>query len=1020
MKKIIYFTILATTQIVWSQKSDISQFYKNSWGLRNTGETIVFDHSPLQTYRLQARKGEDIHLATPVKGKKVKVAVIDTGVDTTHPLLKNKIFRNESECVALEKYKKCVSENGAAGCVDMLVSGQNGFDQDKNQYPGDCSGWSILGETTKQNIIGTPVFEDTIGHGTHVAGIVASVSDNIQIVPIQVIGDAPNQPVKPFSFDPNPKEDIRGGFTPDANLADRIARGIIYAINAKVDVINLSIGWPQAQDADIMRQAIAEAQRRGIIVIAAAGNDSTTALLRPCQYEGVICVAAHRPDGSIAHFSNYGYGVDIAAPGTSILSTIPENTRSIRLPGYTGIDILSGTSQASPYVAGVAAEMLSRGIPASEIYARLMLGARKIKPELGVYVGPITSQSKPIKSIEFNSKFVLSGLMDMQNSLNIKAQPLILKADKETHVIKWDKKSTDLNFSFNIKNYWSDVSNVSIVLKNKYATKIMPEIKRVHLTNSEIKNQNVSTVDVELKITDSTDASQSQIPSDLEFIAEVSINGQKHTEFDVKAEIQIQLDPNDRDLNFNTIKISGQLERGMKKFLVDEIYDNKPNDRDYIALAREEDYFLVSLMKWANGSYQLTPSQKIKFNGNIKNTRPYSRTRLDIDSDGKSEYVLGIQEFKEVGDGGLNTNDYTLHFFIFNSDMKLLKTHAFYDDRALISLDYTWMKIGNKLRPAWMGLGKNVVKKYDITDLWQTNPDEKPDSGLSDLRFYYLDDNFKLNVVENTSGYKIVDAIQAQRKNVASGTIPVLLAKNLGTELKPSYLNAFAIGWISQGKLMTSIKPLSMNSTLNYRNLIDTKKDKSLNLSKTDDEFVGTFWFGVDAHQKQRISTIDFTNSKVTDKILSSNRSLFDSPLRIRAAFSGKKEKGVFLVTNTEIEYHNLTANKTARSSLNKYTFFGDDLMTDLQFPITLTSKDGLTKKPALFTTEGSGLNKGVRFLVPTDIGSDDNLKMVSPARLRMTSPKGCISIDSPVYIDGSYYLDYDCKDTLIRVKLVY
>lgn len=1014
-----FLTLLSALTASAQSQSKLSDMIQNSWGLRNLGEKQVFDLNPLQTYRLQARANEDIQLATPVIGKKVKVAVIDTGVDVNHPLLKDQIFKIPSECAALERYHKCVADAGIAGCTDLLVSGKDGFDQDQNKYPGDCHGWSILGDTTPENIIGTPDFTDDVGHGTHVAGIVASVSKNIQIVPIQVIGAAPNQPVKPFSlnnpFDPNPSENIRGGFSGDPNLAERIARGIIYAINAQVDVINLSIGWPQAQDHELMRQAVAEAVRRGIIVVAAAGNDATTALLRPCQYEGVICVAASRPDGSIAHFSNYGYGVDIAAPGASILSTVPENNRSIRLPGYSGIDILSGTSQASPFVAGVAAELLSRGIPSSEIYARLILGARPTQTELPVLVGPIKSDGQLKTSTEFNQKFVLSGLLDMKRSLNLTSQPLWLKANKDVHVIKWDGQSKILKFSFDIKNFWKNnaTDKLSIQLKTKKSNRITPIVSKVNLINNK-------TVQVELAIVDQPNASRSELPSDLEFTAQTYLNNKPHTSFDVKAEVQVELNSSYISQNMMNIPIHGKLERGMKKYLVDEIYDQNQNSRDYIALSKEEKGFLISLVKYQNGNYSITPAQNINFEGKIQYTRPYSRIRMDIDGDRKSEYIIGIQEFKSIGES-VNMNDYTMHFYIFNDQLKLMKHVAFYDARALISLDFTWIKVGQELRPAWVGLGKKVVTQYDVTDLWQSNPASPVDTKAADIHFYFLDENFKLAMVSDIQGYKIVDLVQAKRSDVAQGVIPVLLAKNKGTESKPSYLNDFALGWVSQGKVLDNqIKTLVSSSSLNYRNLVDTKKDKLLNLSRTSDEFTGTFWFGFDAHQKQRISMINFTNQSLYDQILPNDRSLFDSPLRIRAAFSGENSKGVFLITNTEIEYHDLTAQTTARSSLNKYTFFGSDLMVDLQFPITLTEQNGKTKRAALFTTEGSGLNKGVRFLVPTKIGESRNLQMVSPARLRLSAPQGCISIDSPIYINGDYYMDYDCNDKILRTKLVY
>lgn len=1031
LKKFLIFTAAMTS--VCSQtraqesSSNIEKMIIESWGIKNTGSTVVFDQDPKQTFRVQGRKGQDIHLMSPTKGKKIRVAVLDTGVDLDNLFLKDRIAYNPSECEALQKYEQCVAEKNRDECKDMLSSELPGSDTNKNMYPMDCHGWSILADPTVENIIGTPSFGDDVGHGTHVAGVIASISKNIEIVPIQVIGAAPNQPVKPFSIDLSPSEDIRGGFSADPSLADRIARGIIYAIHAKVDVINLSIGWPQGTDAEVMRAAIEEAQKKGIIVVAAAGNDSTTSLLRPCQYKNVICVAAHRPDGSLASFSNYGFGVDIAAPGVSIVSSIPAYNRSVRLPGFIGVDILSGTSQASPFVAGVVAEMLSRGIKPEEIYPRLILGARPVQPELPALVGPIQTAGTPMVSREPYTKYVLSGLMDMTNSMQVKAQPLILNADKEVQVIKWDRASDRLHFSFPIKNFWAPISgqNIEIKLAHKEKLSILPTIEKVQLVsaaghdNKNFAMQEEKTVEVDLRITDSKNPAESQLPSDLLFTAQVFVDGQLHRTFDMRAEVSIEIAKNYAANDIVSIPIEGKLQQGMKKFIVDEIYDDNQNARDYFALVQNETSFSISLMKFVNGKYIISQPTEVEFGDTIKKTKPYSRIRIDIDGDGKSEYVLGLQEFKEAG-GMYNLGDYTMHFYIFDDQMKLKKHASFYDNRALIALDYTWMKVGKELRPAWIALGKKVVKKYDVTDLWQTNVDETPKLGEDDIRFYYLDQNFKLATVESISGDKIVDILQPRIDQVRKGVVPVLLAKNLGTESKPSYLNNFSIGWVTAGKLSETKTALKMSTTMNYRNLVDTKKDKSLSLSHTSDEFLGTFWFGFDAHQKQRVTMVDYKTNQLVDTILSSDRSLYDAPLRVRAAYSNAQRKGVFLITNTEIEYHDLNDSSIARSSLNKYTFYGDDLIVDLQFPISIASKTSADKIPALFTTEGSGLSRGVKFLIPTKMGVSKNYKMISPARLRLTAPKGCKPTDAPIYINGGYNLDYDCGDQMLRFKLVY
>ncbi len=1002
--------------------SQTEKLIQNSWGLVNLGQPQVFDLNPMQTYRLQARTGQDIHLLPAQLGKKIRVAVIDTGVDIQHPSVKNQIYHNAKECAATDRT----------------------IDNDGNEYPGDCTGWSILGDTTPNNIIGTGDFQDEIGHGTHVAGIIASVSKNIEIVPIQVIKQADHfnyQPLKPFSignFDLSPKEDIRGGFSStDPSLADRIARAIIYAMSIKADVINLSLGWPPGSDAEIMRAAIAEAQSRGILVVAAAGNDSTSALLRPCQYKGVICVAAHNPDGAISSFSNYGFGVDLAAPGASIISSVPETFRSARVPGFFGVEILSGTSQASPYVAGAIAEMLSRGIPSQDIYARLILGSRPVQTDLPVLVGPINTAGVPVSANSKYTKDMSGGLLDMTNSMKVIAQPLILNADKEIQEIQWDRKTADLAVSFPLKNYWKGIQNknISVVVENRYKLSVYPNIVSAKISGSMStwNSGEERNLDLKLKIQDTLSPSQSRLPSDLEFSVKIMLDGKLHRQFFVKSEVVLNLTKDSVDADILKLPVTGVRERGMKMFLIDEVYDNQLSNRDYFALSQDDKKggFNIGLTRQIGAEYKIEKSQFIKFDGNVNRTNPLSRIRMDIDFDGVSEYILGLQEFKDDG-RDFGSSDYTLHFYIFDQNMNLKRHEAFYDVRSLIPRDYTWIRVGNELRPAWVTQGQPVVKNFDVTDLWSTDDttEVKAPTLDQDIYFYYLDQNFKLAQIQNPAGAKIVDLIQPTLNQIKSGIIPVLVARNLGSEIKPSYLNTFSMGWIQNEKLANEKNIENLSVAQNYRNLVDTGKDKAHNLNSEADEFRGTFWFGFDAHQKQRITTIDFKNNKMTDQLIGSERNIFDAALRVRSVYLGQNRKGVFIITNTEIEYHNLNATagavSVARSSLNKYTFIGDNLVADLQFPVTIASQNLSTnavqpeKSPALFTTEGSGLNRGVKMLVPIFAKDGSVQQMVSPARLRLKSPQGCKALDYPVYLGSDYAMDFDCGTQMLRIKLRY
>lgn len=173
----------------------------------------------------------------------------------------------------------------------------------------------------------SPATRDGNGHGTHIAGIIAARSRNR----VGVVGVAPRariMPVKVLGADGS-------GWTSD------VVEGIVWAVDHGADVVNLSLGAPAAE---WMAPAIRYAVARGVTVVAAAGNDASRQPLYPAAFPGVIAVSALDPSGRAAAYSNRGATVDLAAPGTNIVSTVPG-----------GYGLMSGTSMAAPHVAGVAA-----------------------------------------------------------------------------------------------------------------------------------------------------------------------------------------------------------------------------------------------------------------------------------------------------------------------------------------------------------------------------------------------------------------------------------------------------------------------------------------------------------------------------------------------------------------------------------------------------------------------------------------------------------------------------------------
>lgn len=1006
------------------------------WGLSNQGLPQSVDLDPMQTYKVPARAQEDVRLPQRLKArKKVIVAVLDTGINKEHPDLKNIIHRNESECRALAKFKACLEDNDKKVCEKKWMDLSNPeVDQDKNGYPLDCQGWSLLGGTVN-GIMGRPEFDDDQGHGTHVAGIIAAevgngigvqgVSENVEILPVQVIGVQPSEPLKPLSIYDSPSEEGRENIK--KSLGDVVARGVIYAMRSGAKVINFSMGWPQNSDSEFMRKVIQEAQERGVIIVAAAGNDSTRALLRPCAYPNVICVGASGPDGSMTHFSNFGSGVDIVAPGLNILSTYPESKRPVRFRSTLGYEYLSGTSQASPFVAAAVAELLARGVPAQEVYARLILGARPLQNSLSLLNGGSHEKGQSLSpEKDVYKKYSVGGNLDIERALVVPAQPLIVLSNKEKIEIPWDRQSKDLHFEISFVNKWSDVA-ISQVKMNAQFLKPHAEAVRPWITGvKEVapypgvwKSGEVRKYVVSMSLVDSADPSQSRVPSELDLSVDVSVNGTETRRYVVESEITVEVNENLVGADVSVFPVVG-MPKGRVSFIpLDQNLDGQPERRDYLAMSEQKNTWQLWLVADSGSqSYKALGGTKIRIEGNSENFLDKVTARMDMDGDGQSEYVLGVLEDTREDE---NAKGSPTTFFVFDSSMRQVDSFKYDGVMAPMPVDASqiyWQKVGTTKRPAWLGGGKDPARKRNLKDRWE-NPE---DIERQKLRFYFLNEKNELRALEDYQGYKIVDVIQPRQDQVEAGRISILLAKNLGTEAKPSYLYDFAVAEVIQGQVQNFMALDWFQDTQVYRNILDTRVDRIQSLDFGKDEFAGSFWFGEGLNRQQRLTLFDNKNWELLDRQLGAERSQFDSALRVRAVFGGMHRKGAIVLTNSEIQYHDLLSGKVVSRSLDRYSFFPDNLLVSLYIPLTIRDvRDASTKLPGIFTTESAGLSRGVKMLVPVFAKEGTAIELVSPARLRFKS-SGCRSMETPVFdgSKGAHSFDYYCGDKLLRVHLTY
>jgi subtilisin family serine protease len=195
---------------------------------------------------------------------------------------------------------------------------------------------------------------DDHGHGTHCAGIIAATINNS----VGIAGLAQVRIMAEKAFN-----------TEGVGWEDDIANAIIHAVNQGADI--LSNSWGSPQDSYLIREAIRYAYDKGVLIVAAAGNDASSTEFYPAAYSEVIAVTATDIDDYPAVFTNFGKWVEVAAPGVNVLSTFLNNSYAFG----------TGTSMACPHVAGIAALVWSSFPDASRDWVRAQI--RRTADDLG-------------------------------------------------------------------------------------------------------------------------------------------------------------------------------------------------------------------------------------------------------------------------------------------------------------------------------------------------------------------------------------------------------------------------------------------------------------------------------------------------------------------------------------------------------------------------------------------------------------------------------------------------------------
>jgi len=290
---------------------------------------IMRDPKMEEKWDLEVIKAKKAWLKFSTGSKDIVVAVIDTGIDINHPDLKDNIWKNPKEIP------------------------NNNIDDDNNGFVDDVHGWNFVpnknnlpnknelkGDPTRacnsakeEKDTGNNEVKDDHGHGTHIAGIIGAVGGN----GIGISGVAPKVSLMALKY-----------YSPNGtnNLCNTV-RAIHYAIDNGAHIINYSGGGLESNPDE--KEAIARAEKKGILVVAAAGNEASNMDKKqyyPASYSfsNILSVTATNVADTVLKSSNFGKTVHESAPGRDILSTLPGGTYGV----------MTGTSQATAVATGAA------------------------------------------------------------------------------------------------------------------------------------------------------------------------------------------------------------------------------------------------------------------------------------------------------------------------------------------------------------------------------------------------------------------------------------------------------------------------------------------------------------------------------------------------------------------------------------------------------------------------------------------------------------------------------------------
>jgi len=955
-----------------STQSDASDpFSPYQWALSNNGQSLTSDIDDIHSETILGVKGMDIDYPADGVDDKIQgdviVAVLDSGLDLDHPDIKNKIFKNSIEC-----------DNGA-------LPWRPTEDRDHNGFIGDCMGWNF----TAKNAGDHRPYDDA-GHGTHVSGIIAAergnaigikgLSRKIKILPIKVTHGKSSGGAKGFS--------------------DNIAKGILYAISMHAKVINLSLGWPRSMDTEYLRQAFAEAYKQNIVIVAAAGNNNSGRAIYPCSYETVICVASMGVNGALSGFSNYGGFVDLMAPGEQILSIIPTKLEPEQF-SVNGLDIKSGTSQAAPYVSGIAA--ILRGVypnsSAMEILQKLMLGALPV-PQTGV---------------------ALKGAVQLGHSLSLEItqEQLVTPKFKSSQDVQFDAQTGVFEIRFQLINWGKDLEKIVLAPAIlEHTDSLIPfEGDNVVLDSSssqiEISNLTRNAIkDVSIKGIIKNHISNSEKKLALEVIYPDG----KRQRYLMPIFFSRKLQANDSDVKIIALKrpvnappilnnIAGRKEINLasvqdpfRRRLAPEYYQTFRQGTNL-------EFMLYRLAHDENGDHFTSLSSSIP-----NAVKVMSVFKIDLNYDGTDDYL--IRSLAQVG-----SDRYIIYTYLNSNLLPLFgqeelpaQLHfrpevAVLEPRAMAFIPYTTNGI-TVATPVFLTSGK--LPKLD------QNPDPwAPQDTTTRERAYYFAPDFKAGVttVRSLENYQFVENIRAgffhswqsdfSWKGPLSQSYSEYMAKKLRIIL------SISSGGASQNMLLTFTSPLQYKFS-GELNTHDGKFSLPLNgylkvpltsINQNEVEYsAGDGFFGIQNDTfGQALSLQNSSNNQLEGMLEFTHPLARDHILGVMASFHKNDTFYYFYQTKGNLGLIQKQGNQVSNylHAIDRVSFLPGTVFNEIFYPVTWSDRE--ESYPAYYV-DATQLNAGQLYvLVAGEKG------IFSPLINSISVPDKCVPLNPASWPDGEF-----------------